>query len=203
MKSAIRHDANGIVTAEPILIDDVISYFVYGESEDEPELIECSDTESDDEYADADTDDENDFLPVNRNEPSLENDDNFEGAPTGITCKLDTTSGPLYLDENLQCVEPNISMLATAKMNYWIIDPASFAKNATETLTYPIQRTRPTRNRVHVFIAFDQEGCRYRAGVDSFAEVSLISPRLIKEHWTVTNGPGVIMRGIGAIIWRG
>ena len=46
-------------------------------------------------------------------------------------------------------------------------------------------------------MAFDQEGYRYRVGVDSFAEVSLISPRLIKEHWAVTNGPGVIMRGIG------
>ena len=50
---------------------------------------------------------------------------------------------------------------------------------------------------MHVFVAFDQEGHRYRVGVDSFAEVSLVSPRLIKKHWAVTTGPVVIMRGIG------
>ena len=70
-------------------------------------------------------------------------------------------------------------------------------KNATEVLTYPIQQQRPTRNRVHVFVAFDQEGHRYRVGVVSFAEVSLVSPRLIKKHWAMTNGPCVIMPGIG------
>ena len=70
-------------------------------------------------------------------------------------------------------------------------------KNPTEALNYPIQQRRPTRNRVHVFVAFDQEGYRYRVGMDSFAEVSLVSPRLIKEHWAMTNDPGVIMRGIG------
>ena len=58
VKSAIRHDANGIVTTEAIGIDDAQTYSVNGESDDEPELIECSDTESED--AEAGTDDEND-----------------------------------------------------------------------------------------------------------------------------------------------
>ena len=124
MKSAIKHDAHGIVTTEAIIIGDAQTYSANGDFEDEPEMIECTDTESESE--DDDTEDEDDFLPIDRDEPSADEHDDFEGAQTGITSKLDTTSGTLYLDKKLQCIKPNISMLATTKMNSWILDPASF-----------------------------------------------------------------------------
>ena len=88
---------------------------MHGESEDAPELTECPDTESNSE--DDGSEDDDDFLPINRDEPPYDENDDFEGAHTGINSKLDATSGTLYLDERLQCIEPNISMLATAKIN--------------------------------------------------------------------------------------
>ena len=124
VRSAIKHDANGIVTTEAILIDEAQTCDVHGESEDEPELIECPDTESDSD--DDGSEDNNDFLPFNRDEPAYVERDDFEGAPTGICSKIDANAGTLYLDERLQCIEPNLSMLASAQMNSWIIDPASY-----------------------------------------------------------------------------
>ena len=50
---------------------------------------------------------------------------------------------------------------------------------------YARQQQKSTNTKVHVFIAFevsfDDDGTAYHVGVDSFAEVSLISPRLVKE----------------------
>ena len=41
-------------------------------------------------------------------------------------------------------------------------------------------------HRVHVFTAFDDRGNPYRVGVDSFAEISLIDPDVIKPQWNRT-----------------
>ena len=42
-------------------------------------------------------------------------------------------------------------------------------------------------HRVHVFTAFDDLGNPYRVGVDSFAEISLIDPDVIKPQWNRTS----------------
>ena len=50
---------------------------------------------------------------------------------------------------------------------------------------------------VHIFIAFDEEGRSYRVGVDSFAEVSLISPTFVRKHWNTHTNANVNLSGIG------
>ena len=56
-----------------------------------------------------------------------------------------------------------------------------------------------TRPRVHVFTSFDAAGKMYRVGVDSFAEISLISAAIIQGLWQVTelHAAPVRMVGIG------
>ena len=124
VRSAIKHDANGIVTTEAILIQEAQTYEVHGESEDEPQLIECPDTEPDTDDEGSEGDD--DFLPLNRDEPAYVEREDFEGTPTIIYSKIDVKPGTLYLDERLQRIEPNLSLLASAKMKTWITDPASY-----------------------------------------------------------------------------
>jgi hypothetical protein len=45
-------------------------------------------------------------------------------------------------------------------------------------------------------VAFDKLGNRYRVGVDSYAEISLISPTLVKPSWNTIelNGESTLLR---------
>ena len=40
-----------------------------------------------------------------------------------------------------------------------------------------------SRRRAHTFVAFDKLGNRYRVGVDSYAEISMISKKAVKASW--------------------
>ena len=40
-----------------------------------------------------------------------------------------------------------------------------------------------SRSRVHTFVAFDKLGNRYRVGVDSYAEMAMISKKVVKASW--------------------
>ena len=54
-------------------------------------------------------------------------------------------------------------------------------------------------SQIHTFVAFDKLGNRYRVGVDSYAEISLISPTLVKPSWDTIelNAASIQMSGIG------
>ena len=77
--------------------------------------------------------------------------------------------------------------------------PDSF-KSARDANMYPIENPNPVKSKVHVFTAFDSDGTSYRVGVDSFAEISLISPQLVKNDWSQRTGSGMRMKGIGKAV---
>ena len=62
-----------------------------------------------------------------------------------------------------------------------------------------ISKNMTRQSRIHKFIAFDKLGNRYRVGVDSYAEISLISPSVVRESWDTTdlNAASIGMSGIG------
>ena len=48
-----------------------------------------------------------------------------------------------------------------------------------------------SRSRVHTFVAFDKLGNRYRVGVDSYAEISMISKKAVKPSWDTIDLKGL------------
>ena len=68
-----------------------------------------------------------------------------------------------------------------------------------QTRARTVHPTTTDDHRIHTFVAFDDDGRPYRVGVDSFAEISLISPKMSDRttNWTRNTGCGISMRGLG------
>ena len=58
-------------------------------------------------------------------------------------------------------------------------------ENRTDVVLCIPNTTNRPRVQCHVFTAFDVAGKMYRVGVDSFAEISLISSAKIQGSWEV------------------
>ena len=95
--------------------------------------------------------------------------------------------------------EHHYTRLNAVRPDCWTNDSAipDSLQNSRNASVYPISNPNPSRSKVHVFTAFDTEGAMYRVGVDSFAEISLIAPHLVKDHWDKNTEASVSMKGIG------
>ena len=73
-------------------------------------------------------------------------------------------------------------------------------ENRTKTVAYAATGMA-SRSRIHTFVAFDKLGNRYRVGVDSYAEISMISTNAVKASWDTINlkAAAVKMSGIGGL----
>ena len=71
-------------------------------------------------------------------------------------------------------------------------------ENLTKTVACAASE-KTNRSRIHTFVAFDKAGNRYRVGVDSYAEISMISTKAIKASWETIDlkAAAVKMSGIG------
>ena len=71
-------------------------------------------------------------------------------------------------------------------------------ENCTKTVACAA-REMASRSRIHTFVAFDKLGNRYCVGVDSYAEISMISTKVVKASWDTIDlkAAAVKMSGIG------
>jgi hypothetical protein len=71
-------------------------------------------------------------------------------------------------------------------------------ENRTKTIACATTRMT-SRSRIHTFVAFDKLGNRYRIGVDSYAEISMISKKVVKPSWDTIDlkAAAVKMSGVG------
>ena len=61
--------------------------------------------------------------------------------------------------------------------------PATQARPIIKRIALCAATEIASRSRVHTFVLFDKLGNRYRVGVDSYAEISMITTKAVKASW--------------------